>query len=233
MLRVKAKGKAKAKAKVEVRVMPFRIREPKRTFPLIEQYIGPDRLPDNSTEEEDEAVFEEVARERRDHPMIAVQRRMFPLYFENNPRKPFLYPFRSKIKYFSQDDMKLEPRPPDFTRKPLHKLYRPYFSPQLGSWEIDIVFAPHPENKYDCVLFLFCININTKYLRVFHLGQTHTKEQIIECIERLKGEGHYVSNIRGDGEFRWVEDPAHPHPNLPPYTLPPPPLTITIGWWIG
>ncbi|KAA6384810.1 MAG: hypothetical protein EZS28_019663, partial [Streblomastix strix] len=31
--------------------------------------------------------------------------------------------------------------PPDFQIKPLSKLNRPYFSPKLGSWEIDLVFS--------------------------------------------------------------------------------------------
>jgi hypothetical protein len=98
--------------------------------------------------------------------------------------------------------MKLEERPKEFALKPLKKLFRPYFSPQLGSWEVDVVFAPHPLNKYDCVLYLFCININTKFLRVFLLGNSHKLEDIYTCIAQLIEEGHFVSGIRGYGEFK-------------------------------
>jgi hypothetical protein len=98
--------------------------------------------------------------------------------------------------------MRLEERPQEFDLNPLKKLFRPYFSPQLGSWEVDVVFAPHPLNRYDCVLYLFCININTKFLRVFLLGNSHKLEDIYTCIAQLIEEGHYVSGIRGDGEFK-------------------------------
>jgi hypothetical protein len=38
---------------------------------------------------------------------------------------------------------------------------------------------------------------------VFNLGTQHTKPQIDWCIKQLSREGHYISNIRGDGEFRY------------------------------
>ncbi|KAA6358654.1 MAG: hypothetical protein EZS28_045819, partial [Streblomastix strix] len=36
---------------------------------------------------------------------------------------------------------KIQDIPPDYQIKPLSKLNRPYFSPKLGSWEIDLVFS--------------------------------------------------------------------------------------------
>jgi hypothetical protein len=58
--------------------------------------------------------------------------------------------------------------------------------------------------KYKSVLYLFCMNINTKFLAVYHLGKTHTKDQIDEKIIDLKKK-HFVSSIRGDGEFTWAK----------------------------
>jgi hypothetical protein len=65
------------------------------------------------------------------------------------------------------------------------------------------VYAPDPVEKYNSELYLFCVNINTKYLVVYPLGHTHTKPEIEDKIKELKKK-HFVSSIRGDGEFEWV-----------------------------
>jgi hypothetical protein len=115
------------------------------------------------------------------------------------------YPFKSKIKYFP-DNVHLKPLPPEHTLEPLHRMYRrPYFSPNLGSWEIDIVYAPHPKIKYYANLYLFCININTKYLEVYPLPNGSRKyTEIQKCIRKLMN-SHYVFNMRGDGEFHGLQ----------------------------
>ncbi|KAA6355312.1 MAG: hypothetical protein EZS28_049160, partial [Streblomastix strix] len=62
-----------------------------------------------------------------------------------NSKTPLNYPFKSKIEHFKKlhgkSHDKIEDIPPDYQIKPLSKLNRPYFSPKLGSWEIDLVFS--------------------------------------------------------------------------------------------
>ncbi|KAA6357741.1 MAG: hypothetical protein EZS28_046732 [Streblomastix strix] len=79
----------------------------------------------------------------------------------------------------------------DYKLKPLKQFYRPYFSKSLGSWEIDIVF----DGKQD---YLFCININTKYLVVYEI-QNKTSVEILQCLDQLIKQQH-VTNLRSDGE---------------------------------
>ncbi|KAA6366995.1 MAG: hypothetical protein EZS28_037479 [Streblomastix strix] len=79
----------------------------------------------------------------------------------------------------------------DYKLKPLKQFYRPYFSKSLGSWEIDIVF----DGKQD---YLFCININTKYLVVYEI-QNKTSVEILRCLDQLIKQQH-VTNLRSDGE---------------------------------
>ncbi|KAA6358049.1 MAG: hypothetical protein EZS28_046424, partial [Streblomastix strix] len=83
------------------------------------------------------------------------------------------YPFKSKIEHFKKlhgkSPDKIQDIPPDYQIKPLSKLNRPYFSPKLGSWEIDLVFSMNERIIRANQIYLFCININTKYLVVFPL----------------------------------------------------------------
>jgi hypothetical protein len=112
------------------------------------------------------------------------------------------YPFKSKIKYF-HPSVDLKQTHSEFRRGPLDKLQRPYYSPTTGSWEIDVVYAPNPRFKYNPVYYLFCVNINTKYLVVFQLKHGHSQPEISDCINKLR-DYHFISNIRGDGEVnKW------------------------------
>ncbi|KAA6394934.1 MAG: hypothetical protein EZS28_009540 [Streblomastix strix] len=88
--------------------------------------------------------------------------------------------------------------PQDFQVKPLSKLNRPYFSPKLGSWEIDIVFSMYSRVIRANQIYLFCININTKYLVVFPL-RDKSAGQIKNALQILV-KNYHVTNIRGDGE---------------------------------
>jgi hypothetical protein len=99
------------------------------------------------------------------------KKRRNPIYQIENIDYENPFPFKTKIKYF-KNDVNINNIPlgrgtiPDYQLKPLQKLQRPYFSPKLGSWEVDIVYAPHPTFKNQATYYLFCININTKYLVV-------------------------------------------------------------------
>ncbi|KAA6371512.1 MAG: hypothetical protein EZS28_032961 [Streblomastix strix] len=81
------------------------------------------------------------------------------------------FPFKSKIKLYEQINQIKITNPiqiKDIKVKPLSKLQRPYFSPKLGSWEIDLVFGINPVTQRR-QHYLFAININTKYLVVIPL----------------------------------------------------------------
>ncbi|KAA6382864.1 MAG: hypothetical protein EZS28_021610 [Streblomastix strix] len=83
--------------------------------------------------------------------------------------------------------------------KPLSKLQRPYFSPKLGSWEIDLVFGVNPVTRRR-QHYLFAININTKYLVVTPLiVDEKNATYILAALKKLINQV-YVNNIRGDGE---------------------------------
>ncbi|KAA6378895.1 MAG: hypothetical protein EZS28_025577, partial [Streblomastix strix] len=88
--------------------------------------------------------------------------------------------------------------PPDYQIKPLSKLNRPYFSPKLGSWEIDLVFSMDERIIRANQIYLFCIKINTKYLVVFPL-RDKSAGQIKNALQILV-KNYHVINIRVDGE---------------------------------
>ena len=88
---------------------------------------------------------------------------------------------------------------PDWNTKALQKRHqRPYFSPVHHSWEIDIVHIHNPANGNLLRTYLFCININTKYLVVIPITNktsTEIKRAITELIYQVR-----VEHIRGDYE---------------------------------
>ncbi|KAA6404253.1 MAG: hypothetical protein EZS28_000211 [Streblomastix strix] len=69
--------------------------------------------------------------------------------------------------------------PPDYQIKLLSKLNRPYFSPQLGSWEIYLEFSMNERIIRANQIYLFCININTKYLVVFPLRDKLSVQEVM------------------------------------------------------
>ncbi|KAA6400808.1 MAG: hypothetical protein EZS28_003670 [Streblomastix strix] len=83
--------------------------------------------------------------------------------------------------------------------KPLNKLQRQYFSPKLGSWEIDLVFGVNPVTRRR-QHYLFAININTKYLVVIPIiVDEKNATYILAALKKFINQV-YVNNIRGDGE---------------------------------
>ncbi|KAA6371628.1 MAG: hypothetical protein EZS28_032845 [Streblomastix strix] len=121
----------------------------------------------------------------------------------NQPQKPLsLFPFKSKIKQYEKiNNVKIiqQTQIKDNKVKPLNKLSRPYFSPKLGSWEIDLVFGVNPVTRRR-QHYLFAININTKYLVVIPLIVDEKNATfILAALKKLINQV-YVNNIRGDGE---------------------------------
>ncbi|KAA6378809.1 MAG: hypothetical protein EZS28_025665 [Streblomastix strix] len=111
-----------------------------------------------------------------------------------------LFPFRSKIKQYeriNKEKITIPTQIKDIQVKPLSKLQRPYFSPKIGSWEIDIIFGTNPLTRRTR-LYLFAININTKYLVVIPM-KDKSSEQLKIALKKLIKQV-YVNNIRGDGE---------------------------------
>ncbi|KAA6369210.1 MAG: hypothetical protein EZS28_035263, partial [Streblomastix strix] len=113
-----------------------------------------------------------------------------------------LFPFKSKVKQYekiNQVKITQETQIKDIKAKPLNKLQRPYFSPKLGSWEIDLVFGVNPVTRRR-KHYLFAININTKYLVVIPLILDEKNATfILAALKKLINQV-YVNNIRGDGE---------------------------------
>ncbi|KAA6392918.1 MAG: hypothetical protein EZS28_011552 [Streblomastix strix] len=111
-----------------------------------------------------------------------------------------LFPFRSKIKQYekiNKEKISIPTQIKDIKVKPLSKLQRPYFSPKIGSWEIDIIFGTNPLTRRTR-LYLFAININTKYLVVIPM-KDKSSDQLKIALKKLMKQV-YVNNIRGDGE---------------------------------
>jgi hypothetical protein len=134
-----------------------------------------------------------------------------------------LFPYRSKIKAYEKVNKEYIDISPttdvkDHRMKDLRRAQRPYFSNYPNSWEIDIAFASDPKYKGFLNQYLFCININTKYLRVYPIKGKNALEitlVITQFLDELP-----VGNVRGDGEkaFKTVFDNIKPvNPNLKTY----------------
>ncbi|KAA6389153.1 MAG: hypothetical protein EZS28_015318 [Streblomastix strix] len=100
-------------------------------------------------------------------------------------------PYRTKSRQASQNQIQ------DYQLKPLKRLQRPYFSPKSGSYEIDLAFW-HDTIKHREYIYLFAININTKYLVVIPIIDKSTA-QLKNALTKLIN-SQYVNNIRSDGE---------------------------------
>ncbi|KAA6378568.1 MAG: hypothetical protein EZS28_025904 [Streblomastix strix] len=113
-----------------------------------------------------------------------------------------LFPFKSKVKQYEKiNKVKItqETQIKDIKAKSLNKQQCPYFSPKLGSWEIDLVFGTNPLTRRR-QHYLFAININTKYLVVIPLIlDEKNATYILAALKKLINQV-YVNNIRGDGE---------------------------------
>ena len=92
------------------------------------------------------------------------------------------YPFRSKRKTNIPTDPHIK----------TDGLFRPYYSSFPHCWEID-----HAENLIEQDdKYLFCININTRFLVIFKGPET--KEFVKRCLQELMSK-FIVKSIRGDG----------------------------------
>jgi hypothetical protein len=105
--------------------------------------------------------------------------------------------------------------------KPLQRFYRPYFSPNLNSYEIDYTFGgagldPEYTGNDDVeetkkLYYLSCININSKYLFMIplDLGNKGGNEETRDCIEKIKESiekmtpGATIRYIRGDADRKF------------------------------
>lgn len=114
------------------------------------------------------------------------------------------YPFKSKLKQYQKEHPNVQyveiPEQPKVNYK---ELYRPYFSRELGAWEIDHCFDMLEKGD----AWLFCVNVNTRYLVVykckFHKGH---KENARETLDQLKlfVKDYEPKSIRGDGSSAYV-----------------------------
>ena len=118
------------------------------------------------------------------------------------------YPFKSKYKDYKNNienglflkstkftDEKKDPQ----AKRLKDSLSRPSFSPYPYSWEID-----HLQYDKNHITYLFCLNINTRYLYVIPVdgkGEYETKIALRTLIENeRKLFNHPIKNIRGDGD---------------------------------
>ena len=118
------------------------------------------------------------------------------------------FPFRSKLKEFEKgqekgfwnNEIKFTDEPSDKQAKRLkNELSRPSFAPYPYSWEID-----HLQYDKNHITYLFCLNINTRYLYAIPVNNKSAQEtrKAIEILINKERENfnHPVNNIRGDGD---------------------------------
>jgi hypothetical protein len=110
---------------------------------------------------------------------------------------------------------------PDYRLKPLHKLFRPYFSPYTNSYEIDYVYGgvtkvidiDTQKTIFVPRHYFFCININTKYLIVkpLPMGEKGKLDFTLNAMKAIKNEiekmnpEQSVSHIRGDSDSAFAK----------------------------
>ena len=106
------------------------------------------------------------------------------------------YPFKSKATAYIKmnPDAVYEPLVSDaaYSKRELKMLKRPYYSKYPGCWEIDHAFNIAKEDDS----WLFCVNVNTRYLVVYEAAETKT--QVLRCLTDLISRFE-VRSVRGDG----------------------------------
>jgi hypothetical protein len=125
-----------------------------------------------------------------------------------SPDMTLTFPFRSKIKDYEEnidkgifpDTVKMTDEIPDKNSKRLKKIYsRPSFAYYPYSWEID-----HLQYNRNRITYLFCLNINTRYLYVIPVNNKSAQETRTALTTLINKErenfNHPVNNIRGDGD---------------------------------
>jgi hypothetical protein len=110
------------------------------------------------------------------------------------------YPFRSKIaRYKEKHPNVVYEEQPVATKVNKKLLQRPSFSNQHDAWQIDLVF--NLINHGD--VFLFCVNMNTRYLMANRLPAkraTFIITVLQKLLDGLNRNGHTIRYITGDGE---------------------------------
>ena len=108
------------------------------------------------------------------------------------------YPFKSKLKQYRKTVDADVPyiEPPEQPRIPYELLYRPYFSHEPGCWEIDHAFNVLEEGDK----WMFCINVNTRYLVVYPIPETIYDVWI--KLQDLHAK-YKIKSLRGDGSTKY------------------------------
>ena len=91
---------------------------------------------------------------------------------------------------------KLDPNDDLVPARMLKKFQRPYFSPKLNSYEVDLAFFKHGNRTYN---YLFVININTRKLYVIPIGTKDTYDLKV-ALSYLINKGVEIDNFRSDEE---------------------------------
>ena len=131
-----------------------------------------------------------------------------PVQPATTPNITLPYPFRSKIneyydnklKLIIPENVKMSEEVRDKNAKIMKNQFsRPSFAIEPYSWEID--HLQYDKNK---VTYLFCLNINTRYLYVIVVNNKSAQEtrKAIGLLIKKEYENfkHPVKNIRGDGD---------------------------------
>ncbi|KAA6398336.1 MAG: hypothetical protein EZS28_006144 [Streblomastix strix] len=148
-----------------------------------------------------------VAYEHCGSTLIALAPKNYWLRQEFDKKDPIVVKLKGMIEAYEKvHGIKLEQnkkspslKVPDYQIKQLPEQFgRPYFSYYIGSWEIDIAFSMNPELVRINQIYLFCININTKYLVVYPLHDK-SQEEIRKALFNLV-QHQNMTHIRGDGE---------------------------------
>ena len=158
--------------RLEVKDLPIPAPAPEPTFKPSYTRRIPKPKPFEVDSETREAIREEQKKFLRQNR----------INIDNNDIIP--YPFKSKIKEYKTrfpntpyQDIPVDPKVESRTRK----LEKPYFSPEPHSWEIDLVFNLLEQDD----IYLFCININTKYLVVYRV-KSKRADDILPSLEDLR-----------------------------------------------
>ena len=123
------------------------------------------------------------------------------------------YPFKSKIKQYKRQNPTVDivyNDIPVIKRLPEKELQRPYFSNERGGWEIDFAFnicndsEKNKDEKNVSDTWLFCININTRFLEVYHCKRKDADSVFLSLKDLINH--HTVSSIRGDGEKAFTSE---------------------------
>ena len=138
------------------------------------------------------------------------------------------YPFKSKVRQFKKSQYMKDHPDTTIAVAPVQEkidykaLYRPCFSDEPGSWEIDHCFnMAEPGDSW-----LFCVNVNTRYLIAYECDETAFDVEVAlhNLCETVKRQfpKNLVKSIRGDGSS------AYCHPEWRNSVYDPDRLKVTV-----